>query len=236
MPFISIPTSPSHDGFASPRASLNLNGFKSSFEAKPPLMIIADLDIISQAPARLIASGYGDVIAKLTSVADWKLSNIKTGEPYLSYAADLGLSAAQKILDDPEHIKSDIKFLVDSLINCGISMCFTKSSRPASGSEHMFSHALDMLYPEKKSLHGEQCGIGTIIMSYLHGQDYKKIRKCLEIIGCPTNAKQLEIPEEIMIKALVKAKEINPSRYTILNQIEINESKAKNILKTVKVI
>jgi glycerol-1-phosphate dehydrogenase [NAD(P)+] len=89
------------------------------------------------------------------------------------------------------------------------------SSRPCSGSEHLFSHALDRV-SEKPSLHGEQCGVGAIMMMYLHGGDWRKVRSALHAIGAPTTAKELGVTNEEIIEALVGAHAVRPERYTIL--------------------
>ena len=239
-PFISIPTAPSHDGITSPRATLTYNGKKYSYEAKVPMAIIIDLDILSKAPYRMIAAGCADTIAKITAVSDWKLSHDKTGEKFYEYAATLSLLSAQIVLRSAEKIKNrdkeGIRTLMEALINSGIAMCIAGTSRPGSGSEHLFSHALDKLYPEKNTLHGEQCGVGTIISAYLMNLPWKEIRDTLKNLGCPVTAKELNIPDDIIVKALIGARDIRKDRYTILNEIEINEEKAISILKETGVI
>ncbi len=102
-----------------------------------------------------------------------------------------------------------------ALVASGVAMSIAGSSRPASGSEHKFSHALDEVAP-KPALHGEQCGVGTIMCMYLHGGNWQEIRSSLETIGAPTNAAQLGIEEEYIIEALLHAHTIRPERYTIL--------------------
>jgi len=94
-------------------------------------------------------------------------------------------------------------------------MSIAGSSRPASGSEHMFSHALDIV-AEKPALHGEQCGVGTIMMMSLHGGDWKRIREVLKCIGAPVTAEELGVDRDEIIEALLMAHRIRPERYTIL--------------------
>ncbi len=91
-----------------------------------------------------------------------------------------------------------------ALVSSGVAMSIAGSSRPASGSEHKFSHMLDMIAP-RPALHGEQCGVGSIMMMYLHGGDWRAIRDALSTIGAPTTARQLGIPEEHIVEALVRA-------------------------------
>lgn len=240
IPFLSVPTAPSHDGIASSRATLNDKNTPYSFEAKPPIAIIADMSIISNAPYRLIVSGCADVISKVTAVADWKLSHEEKGEYFSDSIASMALSSANVVINSANSIKNreinGIKNLVDSLINCSMAMCIARSSRPASGSEHLFSHALDVLYPEKKSLHGEQCGVGCIMSAYLHKLPWEKIRETLKSLGCPINAKELGIPSQIVVKALTTAKNIRLDRYTILNKVNLNEKTAEEVAKATGVI
>lgn len=192
IPFISVPTTASHDGIASPRAKIN-NVAPYSIEANGPIAIIADIDIISRAPYRLTASGCGDLLAKITAVKDWELSHLRTNEKFDEKAANLARGSAESLIKNAELVKKRTKKgyqkVVEALINCGICMSLAGSSRPSSGSEHMFSHTLDQIAPNP-AYHGEQCGIGTIIMMYLHDDDWMKIVDTLKIVGAPTSAKK----------------------------------------------
>ncbi|MEM1874723.1 MAG: iron-containing alcohol dehydrogenase, partial [Candidatus Hadarchaeales archaeon] len=113
------------------------------------------------------------------------------------------------------YTEESVRKVVKSLISSGVAMAIAGSSRPASGSEHLFSHALDMVAP-KPALHGEQCGVGAIMMSYLQGGDWEIIRNALKTIGAPTTAKELGIPPKYIVKALTIAHKIRPERYTVL--------------------
>ncbi len=241
IPFISVPTAPSHDGIASPRATLNgSNGARASYDAQVPLAIIADIDIISKAPYRLIASGCADVISNMIAVEDWQLAHRKTQEYYSDYAASIAVLAANIVSDSAEMIKAldqrGIRNLMEAIVSSGAAMCIAGSSRPASGSEHLFSHALDLLMPEKKSLHGEQCGLGSILMAYLHKLPWQRIVENLKKLGCPTTAQEMGIPDDIIIKALVAAKDIKNDRYTILNEANLDEQKARELARITGVI
>ncbi len=116
-------------------------------------------------------------------------------------------------------------------------MSIAGSSRPASGSEHMFSHALDRIAPPKAALHGEQCGgVGTIMMMYLHGGNWQEIRDALKKIGgAPTNAEELGIEDKYIIEALLQAHSIRPDRYTILGN-GLTLSAAEKVARITKVI
>ena len=115
--------------------------------------------------------------------------------------------------------------LLEALVSCGVAMSIAGSSRPCSGSEHLFSHALDVIAP-RAALHGELCGVGTIMMARLHGLDWRSIADCLRRVGAPATAAELGIDREKIVEALVRARSIRPERYTILDQAELTREKA----------
>jgi len=239
-PWISIPTIPSHDGMASNRAVISKGKKRYPLVTISPLAVIADLKILSEAPTRFFSAGCGDAISKTTSILDWQLARDERGEPYYSYPADLASSSAELIIniskDYKDNYESSVKLLMKALINCGIAMTMAKSSRPCSGSEHMFWNAIDRLFPENKALHGEKVALGTYIMSYLHGIDYKRIKNALIDYNLPLTSRKINIPSKILVKALSISHEIRSDmRYTILRN-GIDEKEAKIILKKLDVI
>ncbi|MDI6905154.1 MAG: NAD(P)-dependent glycerol-1-phosphate dehydrogenase [Candidatus Bathyarchaeia archaeon] len=239
IPFISVPTTASHDGIASPLSSVKCFEKPYSVMAQAPIAIIADTNIIMQAPWRFVVSGCGDVIAKFTAVKDWKLSHEEKNEYYGEYAASLALMSAKLVMQNAELIKpgkeEGLRVLLEALISCGVSMSIAGSSRPCSGSEHLFSHALDIIKPNY-AMHGEQCGVGTIMMTYLHRANWKRIRKALKMLGAPTNAHELGIEKEDVVKALEMASTIRPERYTILNNLNLSHEACERLAKVTEVI
>lgn len=238
--FISVPTAASHDGIASCRASIkNKEGPSVSVKAQAPIAIIADTEIIRKAPYRLLAAGCGDLVANYTAVKDWRLAYRLRNTPFSEYAAALSEMTACIIMDSATQIRKGLeestRIVMKALISSGVAMSIAGSSRPASGSEHKFSHALDMVAPEP-ALHGEQCGVGTIMMMYLHGGDWKHIRDTLKTIGAPTNADELGIEPEYVIEALTKANTIRPKRYTILSDRGLTKSAAERLATIIGVI
>ncbi|MCG3107905.1 Glycerol-1-phosphate dehydrogenase [NAD(P)+] [Metallosphaera sp. J1] len=237
--FISIPTAPSHDGITSPFASIKGLGKPVSVKAKMPYAIIADINVLSSAPRRLINAGIGDTIGKLVAVRDWKLASKLTGEYYGDYTASLALLSAKHALSCTKIIHRDLKYsvslLTEALISSGVAMGMAGSTRPASGSEHLFAHAVDLLQPNA-ALHGELVGIGSIIMAYIHGINWREIRNALDRIGAPTTAKQLGIPNDVVIKALTIAHTIRPERYTILGDRGLTWSSAEKVARDTGVI
>jgi len=239
VPFISVPTTASHDGLSSPFASIKGLSKPYSVKAQSPIAVVADTEIIIRAPYRFIASGCGDVIAKFTSVRDWKLAHERRGEYYAQYTASMSLMSAQHIVENSHLIKPNseegLRILLESLVSCGIAMGIAGSSRPCSGSEHLFSHAVDLIAP-KPALHGEQCGVGTIMMAFLHGINWELIRDTLRKVGAPTTAEELGIEPKYIVEALVMASKIRPERYTILNVKPLTRDDAKALAKETGVI
>jgi len=233
IPFISVPTAPSHDGIASERASISgQDGGRYSLRAKPPIAIVADIGIMKSAPYRLIASGAADVISNCTAVNDWKLAHKSKDEYYSEYAAALALLSSEIVINSASMIKElkerGIRNLVEALVSSSISMSLVGSSRPASGSEHAFSHALDAM--GSGGLHGEQCGLGAVLMAYQQGQDWERIKEALKTIGAPTTAKEMGVEKEAVIKALLEAKNVR-KRYTILDEKPLDANKAEELCR-----
>lgn len=239
IPFISVPTTASHDGIASPFASIKKLDKPYSVLAQSPIAVIADTSIIIKSPYRLIASGCGDVIAKFTSTRDWKLAHERRNEYYAQYTASIALMSAQHIVENSHLIRPNseegVRALLEALVSCGIAMGIAGSSRPCSGSEHLFSHALDLIAP-KPALHGEQCGIGAIMMAFLHGLDWKLIRDTLRSVGAPVTAREIDIEPKYIIEALVMAPKIRPDRYTILSEKPLSYDEAQTLAKETGVI
>jgi len=234
-PFVSVPTAASHDGIASPFVSIK--GEKPhSLVASAPLGVFVDIDVIKKAPKKLLAAGCGDLVAKITAVKDWQLGRDNTGEYYGRYSSNLASMSAKILLEATEKKKRpDVREIVEALISAGVASCIAGSSRPCSGSEHLFSHALDKLAPNV-GLHGEKCGIGAILMAKLQGQDWKKITNTLKNVGAPTTARQIGLKKETLAQALVIAQSLRPERYTILKRINMTEKKALDLAKSTGVI
>jgi glycerol-1-phosphate dehydrogenase [NAD(P)+] len=239
VPFISVPTTLSHDGIASPLASVKGLSKPYSVMAQAPLAIIADTDVIAQAPWRSVISGCGDVIAKFTAVKDWQLAHVEKNEYYGEYAASLALMSAKLAIQNAGLIQrgneEGLRVLLEALVSCGVAMSIAGSSRPCSGSEHLFSHALDMLNCPH-AMHGEQCGVGSVLTAYLHRANWQQIRDTLKQIGAPTTACELGVKDEDVVKALEMAATIRPERYTILHKLRLNREACENVARITRVI
>jgi len=235
-PFVSIPTSASHDGIASPFVSLRRDK-PYSIIATAPLGVFVDIAILKKAPRRLLASGCGDLMAKVTAVRDWELARDEIGEYFGTYAANLASMSAKIVIDNSKNFKKnpDVRMIVEALISSGVAACIAGSSRPCSGAEHLFSHAVDHLRPGI-GLHGEKCGIGAILIAKIQGQDWKKIVQMLKNVGAPTKAKEIGLEPRILAKALTIAQSLRPERYTVLSKVKMNEEKAIEIAKSTGVL
>ncbi|MGH1566035.1 MAG: sn-glycerol-1-phosphate dehydrogenase [Nitrosopumilus sp.] len=236
-PFVSLPTAASHDGMASPFVSIKSDK-PHSIIASAPMGVFVDIDVIKKAPTKLLASGCGDLIANIIAVKDWKLGHKKKKEYYGRYAADLAMMSAKIVMENSSEFAEkglDARVIVEGLISAGVASCIAGSSRPCSGAEHLFSHALDKIAPGV-GLHGEKCGIGSIMMAKLQGQDWEKIAKTLKDVGAPTTAKQIGLNPDEIIKALTIAQELRPERYTILKEIKMVEETALDLAKSTKII
>jgi glycerol-1-phosphate dehydrogenase [NAD(P)+] len=239
-PFLSVPTSASHDGVSSPFVSIRGTNKPHSIKANTPLGVVADTRLMLEAPSRLLAGGCGDLVAKITAVKDWELARDERGEYFGSYAANLACMSATIIIDESEKLNCkshfSIRTIVEALISAGVAACIAGSSRPCSGAEHLFSHAVEYVAGSNIGLHGERVGIGTIMMAKLHGLNWEKISETLENVGAPTKAKQIRLSEEHVVRALTAAQSLRPDRYTILSKVRLDKKSAFELAKSVGVI
>jgi glycerol-1-phosphate dehydrogenase [NAD(P)+] len=236
---ISVPTSASHDGISSPFASIR--GFGGSYSAvtRPPLAIVADIGVILGAPPRTFNGGVGDLLAKLTAVKDWQLARDDKNEYYGTYAANLAKMSGIMVEEEASNIgrrnEEGVRGLVEALISAGVAAGIAGSSRPCSGAEHLFSHALDMIAPGK-GLHGEKTGLGAIMMARLHGLDWERIRRSLMEAGAPSSAKELGLTDAEVVEGILAAPDVRPERYTILHKLKLDAGQARALAKETGVI
>ncbi|WP_405276620.1 NAD(P)-dependent glycerol-1-phosphate dehydrogenase [Methanobrevibacter sp.] len=237
--FVSMPTTASHDGIVSPMASIKNPDTSISVAAHSPIAVIADSEILAQSPFRLLAAGCADLMANFTAIKDWELAHRLKNETFSESAAALSIMSANLITDNIANIKPNLepsaRIVMKSLFSGGMAISIAGSSRPASGSEHLFSHALDKIL-DKPALHGEQCGIGTIMMMYLHGGDWRYIKNALKAVEAPTTAAEIGVSEDDIIEALMMAHKIRPERYTILGDNGICREAAYELAYKTEVI
>lgn len=186
IPFVSVPTAASSDGFTSTVADMTWNGVKKVFQASAPLFVFADTDIFSKAPARLTASGVSDILGKYIALADWKIASILTDEYYCQEIVKLGTKAVRTVKDNLKEIAAGeedaCEKLMYALVLSGLAMQMTGNSRPASGAEHHLVHLWDMevINGHLNALHGEKVSAATMLVLL----EYKKIADAIRRKNC----------------------------------------------------
>lgn len=164
-------TAPSMDGFASYGAPIVADGFKFSYSAKSPEVIIGDTKILASAPTELKSAGFGDMIAKYVGLVDWQISALLTGEYYCEKIADLTRSAVDELMEMADKVTVNDEYtagkIFEALLKTGIGMSFSQNSRPASGSEHIVSHLIECIELRDNIIpnyHGDDVGVATLEM------------------------------------------------------------------------
>ena len=170
-PDIIVATAPSMDGYASATSSMTRDGLKISLSSKCADVIIGDLDVLCEAPTKLMISGLGDMLAKYVSICEWRISALINGEYYCEEIAKLVRASLKRCVDNADGLikkdKDAVAAVFEGLVLCGAAMKYAGVSRPASGCEHYISHVLDMRGAEfglPVELHGIQCGVATLLM------------------------------------------------------------------------
>lgn len=212
LPYIIVGTAPSMDGYASGTSSIIRDGLKHSLPSKCADLVIGDLDVLCEAPMRMICAGVGDLFAKFISICEWRISKIITGEYFCEEIAGMVNQALQTCVDNLDGIvkrdRQAIKAVMDGMVLAGVSMNYATLSRPASGMEHYISHICDMRAVEFNTpmdLHGIQCGVATLLSLRI----YEKLR-------------QIEKPDRE--KALAYAKSFRYEDWKVLLQKRLGKS------------
>ena len=189
LKYIIVATAPSMDGFVSGTSSMDRDGLKVSLYSTAAWAVVGDLDILCQAPMHMLVSGVGDMLAKITSLREWKLAEIIVGEDYCPVTAALVQKALDKVMSSTEGLlkrePEAVASVMEGLVIAGIAMNYAGVSRPASGMEHYFSHIWDMrslaFEDAQFEQHGIQAGLGTLytLMAYeeLINKGYKPDRE-----------------------------------------------------------
>ena len=216
LPYISIPTSLSNDGMCSPQSSLSLEGCRKSLPSIMPFGVVIDTEVCLEAPEILWLSGVGDLVAKLTAITDWKLAFHAVGTKIDDFAALLSDSTVFQFIARPHRDLEGVRLLGTALMLNGISMGVCGSSRPASGSEHLISHALDSLR-SKPALHGLQVGVATYLVSLLQKQNSETIAGLFEKTGFWNAIASDPFKLSDWIEAVRLAPEMKEDFYTVLS-------------------
>lgn len=217
LPYYAVPTSLSNDGFCSPQASLTLSGRRKSLPARLPAGVVVDTAVCRGAPIELWWSGIGDLVAKITAVQDWKLAFHARGEPVNDLAALLSDATVRQFIGQPERDLEGMRLLGTSLMLNGIAMEISGSSRPASGSEHLISHALDRIL-ERPRLHGLQVGLAAYMVAHLQGEGTDEIGQVLDGSRFWDGIRANPFRRSDWLEAVRAAPAMKPDRYTVLSE------------------
>lgn len=236
--YICMPSSLSNDSLASPFAVLETEGSaRKTIECKIPTAIIVDTNMIVNAPEGQTLSGIGDTIAKHTALFDWKLAAAKSGKPVDDFAYALSRMSFDSVYYCQERdMKSRvfIRILSRALVMGGLAMEIAGSSRPCSGSEHLFAHAIEEYYPELKMSHGICVALGSIPACIFQGQDETGLARFFKAHGLVTDPDRYGITEEMFADIWEKARTVRSGRYTILDETPFDRAQLSEIYHRMK--
>lgn len=219
-PVIAVPTALSNDGFCSPGASLKVAGKRMSCPANLPYGVVLDTAVIAKSPARFTHSGVGDLLSKYSAVFDWKLAYWETGEQVNDFAVLIALQSVENLVNHPNKSIEDLEFIklmAGALVMSGVAMEVSGSSRPASGSEHLISHAYEKV-ASKPSMHGLQVGLACIATMWV--QEHPKLDSVLGVLaetGFIRFVKENPLEREAFIEAIRLAPTIKDQYFTTLS-------------------
>jgi len=216
LPYLSVPTSLSNDGFCSPQSSLTVGDSRRALPSAMPFGVILDTAVCLDAPEILWHSGVGDLVSKFTAVTDWKMAFHAIGTPVDDFAALLSDASVHQFLARPKRDLEGMRLLGTALLLNGISMSICGSSRPVSGSEHLISHALDRV-SERPRLHGLQVGVATYLMSLLQGQNSERIAELFDTTGFWQAIARDPFDRSEWLEAARVAPSIKSDFYTVLS-------------------
>ncbi|NLV62267.1 MAG: sn-glycerol-1-phosphate dehydrogenase [Clostridiaceae bacterium] len=237
-PYIILATAPSMDGYASVVSPIIVNGVKKTLSGNYPLAIIADVTVLKDAPMDMLRAGFGDILGKLTALADWKLSRIINNELYCQTCVKLIENALENCISNTDRLltrdEQAVGFVMEALVLSGIAIGLHGDSRPASGAEHNFAHYWDMDAISKNiehPLHGNSVAVGTVVTSYVYEYmkpflpeglpklDTQMITGLLKRLGACYSPFALGIDKELFVRSMYEAYKLKP-RYTIFNLAE----------------
>lgn len=234
--YVVIPTTLSNDGICSPVAVLRKEGKHFRTGVFTPHEVFIPLEVIKQAPTETIVSGIGDLLSNISALQDWELAHQVKGEPINYFAHTLSYVATYHIyyyLLYKDRLSLDfLEALARSLISSGLAMEISGNSRPCSGGEHLFSHAIDTLYPENTIPHGHKVAFGTLLTESLRGKQIEAIQlsHIYKEVGLPFTYYRLLGDANKLVKAILHVTQHNKQRYSIFHERIKSESDAKRLI------
>jgi glycerol-1-phosphate dehydrogenase [NAD(P)+] len=222
LPMVAVATNLAHDGIASPISTLDNDAGRGSYSVPAPIAVLVDLDLIGHAPPRSVRSGIGDLVSNLSATADWEAANRLRGEAIDGLAVSIARTAAQAVIDHPGSVGDDafLTTLAEGLVLSGISMLVAGNSKPSSGACHEISHAIDLLFPERRGFHGEQVGMGAAFAWFLRGDvdKFNATVDCLYRHGLPVRPIDLGFTLDEFAEIVGYAPQTRPGRFTVLEE------------------
>ena len=240
IPYMIVGTAPSMDGYASVVSPLIIESFKKTFSGVYAHSIIGDVSILKHAPMEMIHSGFGDILGKMTALADWKLSKEINNEYYCPTCVAMVQNAIDKCISNIDGIarRDDmaIKYLMEGLVYSGIAMGLAQDSRPASGAEHILAHywEIDAISKGKEhALHGNAVGVATVVVALIYSfigsrlpvkidvVSPQEVINLLRKLGANYTPASIGISRELFRESILIGWKIRP-RYTILRYAQQN--------------
>ena len=193
-PYMCVATAASVDGYSSFGASITYKNMKQTFTCPAPKAIVADVGVMAKAPAEMTAAGYADLAAKIPAGAEWIIADFFGVEPIHDVAWHIVQDSLKESLADPEGVAAlrpeAIAPFVEGLMLSGFAMQAARSSRPASCTDHLFSHLWNMrnhTYNGVTPSHGFQVSVGTLFMCAMFDQMYKTDFTQIDVDKCVNN-------------------------------------------------
>lgn len=231
--YICMPSSLSNDSLASPFAVLETEGSaRKTLACKIPTAIIVDTNMIINAPLNQTLSGIGDTLAKHTALFDWKLSAKRSGTHIEDFAYALSRMSFDSVYHcDSKDIKSRvfIRILSRALVMGGLAMEIAGSSRPCSGSEHLFAHAIEEHYPQIRITHGLAVAMGSIPACIFQGQDESGLMECMRTYGLDISPASYGITEDMFADMWEKARTVRRGRISVLDDVDTDRGRLNEI-------
>ena len=252
IPYTIVCTAPSMDGYASSGAPLMNGGRKISYTATLAYAIVGDTDVMKEAPMRMILAGYGDIIGKLTCLADWRLSHELTGEYYCETIVKLVQKAIQKVVDHRKGLEQRqeeaVRYLIEALTLTGVAMGLAGNSRPASGAEHMLSHYWEMKViarGENPELHGIKVGIATPVIAEVFDEmqdllpesvkemapSADQIKTLMKEAGAPIKPQEAGLDKDLFYRGILEGNTVR-DRFSILD-LAVKENRIERIARKI---
>lgn len=240
LTIIAVPTQLSHDGICSPVAVVpDDSGIAQSVGAIAPRLVYLSIPTLMGATVASVRAGIGDLIANPLALRDWALAAQRGLADMDQRAWDLSVESFKLVEphlgDDPGVVSKDPAFvrrLGDALVLSGMSMIASGNSRPASGGEHEISHALDQLFGSP-ALHGAQVAFGCIFCACLYGEDVRALRRQLARLGLPQHPQELGLARSDVVRLLLAAPDTRPGRFTVLEEADLDDQGAANLVKRI---